>query len=248
MERNAVGDAALTPGAGRTTPWVWHWAWNAGLGVGERRSSPRVYIAGTRNLGTAMRGNERGERRGTKGNAVRPVATSSATGPNGNCAATVSVRSAIAVRPGQGEAAVRLPLSSSYAAVMGKRPELDVRSNRRMQRVRSRFSRSAVKPKGKGRGFWVASQSLGSPPVSGTAVSSGSAVKRDSWIAVLGPVATSAILVLVVRDSVPRDGFLVKRHLALRLVRDAVPWLRIPGEAHRHFDGLGTPRRGLDTG
>ena len=55
-----------------------------------------------------------------------------------------------------------------------------------------------VLPKSKSRGSWVASQSLGSPPVSGTAVNSGSAVKRDSWIAVLGPVATSAILVLVV--------------------------------------------------
>ena len=62
-EGNAVGNVALTPGAGRTTPWVWHWAWNAGLGAGERHSSPRVYIAGTRNLGTAMRGNEGGERR-----------------------------------------------------------------------------------------------------------------------------------------------------------------------------------------
>ena len=46
MERDAVGDVALTPGAGRTTPWVWHRAWNAGLGVGARRSSPRVYSAG----------------------------------------------------------------------------------------------------------------------------------------------------------------------------------------------------------
>ena len=52
LERNAAGDVALTPGAGRTTPWAWHWAWNAGLGVGERRSSPRVYIAGTRNPGS----------------------------------------------------------------------------------------------------------------------------------------------------------------------------------------------------
>ena len=50
----------------------------------------------------------------------------------GNCAATMSVRSAVAVRPEQEEAAVPLPVSSSYAAVMGKRPELDVRSNRRV--------------------------------------------------------------------------------------------------------------------
>ena len=50
----------------------------------------------------------------------------------GNCAATMSVRSAVAVRPEQEEAAVPLPVSSSYAAVVGKQPELVVRSNRRV--------------------------------------------------------------------------------------------------------------------
>ena len=32
LERDAAGDVALIPGAGRTPPWVWHWALNAGLG------------------------------------------------------------------------------------------------------------------------------------------------------------------------------------------------------------------------
>ncbi len=50
----------------------------------------------------------------------------------GNCAATVSVRPAVAVRPEHVKAAVRLPLPSSYAAVMGKQPERVVRSNRRV--------------------------------------------------------------------------------------------------------------------
>ena len=169
-----------------------------GLALGmERRSggwSKTQFAQGVFSGQAATLGNRRGKGRGTQSGQWlrrRPP-------HRGNCAAMMSVQSAVAVRPEHGEAAVPLPLSSSYAAVMGKRPELDVRSNRRVQRVRSRFSRSAVKPKGEGRGSWVASQSLGSPPVSGTAVSSGSAVKRDSWIAVLGPVATSAILVLVV--------------------------------------------------
>ena len=197
-----VWETSYPPGAGSTPPWVWHWAWNAGLGVGARRNSPRVSF-----LGNCYVGDRRRERNATQsGQWLRRKPPD-----DGNCAATMSVRSAVAVRPEQGEAAVRLPVSSSYAAVMGKRPELDVRSNRRVQRVRSRFSRYAVKPKGKGRGSWVASQSLGSPPVSGTAVSSGSAVKRDSWVAVLGPVATSAIMVLVV--GMPRRwlGFLATR-------------------------------------
>ena len=53
LERNAAGDVALTPGAGRTTPWVWHWAWNAGLGVGEKAQFTQGMFAGTRNPGTA---------------------------------------------------------------------------------------------------------------------------------------------------------------------------------------------------
>ncbi len=44
----------------------------------------------------------------------------------------MSVRSAVAVRPEHVETAVPLPVSSSYAAVMGKQPELVVRSNRRV--------------------------------------------------------------------------------------------------------------------
>ena len=85
---------------------------------------------------------------------------------------------------------------------------------------------SAVLPKSKGRRSWVASQSLGSPPVSGTAVSSGSAVKRDSWVAVLGLSATSAILVLVI--GMPRRG---KRYRVKRTVRSSyVPCGRPSGE------------------
>ena len=44
----------------------------------------------------------------------------------------MSVRSAVAVRPEHVETAVPLSVSSSYAAVMGKQPELVVRSNRRV--------------------------------------------------------------------------------------------------------------------
>ena len=51
---------------------------------------------------------------------------------DGNCASTMSVRSADSVQPEQGEAAVPLPVSSSYAAVVGKQPELVIRSNRRV--------------------------------------------------------------------------------------------------------------------
>ena len=104
------------------------------LGVGERRNSPRVSF-----LGNCYVGDRREERNVTQsGQWLRRKPPG-----NGNCAATVSVRSAVAARPEQGEAAVPLPVSSSYAAVVGKRPELVVRSNRRVQRVRSRFSRSA---------------------------------------------------------------------------------------------------------
>ena len=121
---------------------------------------------------------------------------------SGNCAATVSVRSAVAVRPEQEDTAVPLPVSSSHAAVMVKQPGLVVRSNRRVPRVRSRFSRSASETEGEGR-----------------------------RVAVLGLVATSVILVLVVRDAAPCDGFLVKRTVR-SVVRDTAPWLGIPGEAH----------------
>ena len=108
LKGTAAGDVALIPGAGRTTPWVWHWAWNADWGAGERRSSPRVYIAGTRNLGTAMRG----ERRGTQcGQWLRREPPR-----RRNCAATVSVRSGVAVRPEHVEAADRLLLLRSHSA------------------------------------------------------------------------------------------------------------------------------------
>ena len=44
----------------------------------------------------------------------------------------MSVRSGVAVRPEHVETAVPLSVSSSYAAVVGKQPELVVRSNRRV--------------------------------------------------------------------------------------------------------------------
>ncbi len=51
---------------------------------------------------------------------------------DGNCAATMSVRSGVAVRPEHVKPAMPLPVSRSYAAVMWKQPELVVRSNRRV--------------------------------------------------------------------------------------------------------------------
>ena len=87
-----------------------------------------------------------------------------------------------------------MPLPSSYAAIMGKQPELDARSNRRVYRVRSRFSRSASETEWEG-----------------------------CRVAVLGLVATSVILVLVVKMPCRGQGYGVKRTA--------------------HFDGLGIPRR-----
>ena len=71
-----------------------------------------------------------GEGNGEERSAARGYVISHRT--DGDCAATVSVRSAVAVRPEQWEAAAPLPVSSSYAAGVGKRPELAVRSNRRV--------------------------------------------------------------------------------------------------------------------
>ena len=71
-----------------------------------------------------------GEENGGERSPANGYAVSQRT--DGNCAATASVRSAVAVRPEQGEAAAPLPVSSSYAAVVGKRPEGENRSNRRV--------------------------------------------------------------------------------------------------------------------
>ena len=157
--------------------------------------STRVYIAGTRNLGTAMRGNERGERSPASGyinshrtqwelrcDDMRPARCCSATGARRSCGAAACVQQ----------------LSRSHGEAAGACRPLQPQSAESAKQVQPYYRRV------RGRGSWVASQSLGSPPVSGTAVSSGSAVKRDSWIAVLGPVATSAIVVLVV--GMPRRG------------------------------------------
>ena len=82
--------------------------------------------------------------------AVRPGCHAWDAATLGIRAATMGVRSVAAGRPEQGEAAVPLSVSSSYAAVMGKQPELVVRSNRRVRGKRSASTRSAgEKPKGK---------------------------------------------------------------------------------------------------
>ena len=47
LERDAAGDVALTPGAGRTPPWVWNGHGTPVLGIGERGSSPRVSFPGS---------------------------------------------------------------------------------------------------------------------------------------------------------------------------------------------------------
>ena len=107
---------ALRPGSG-----IGHGTPIGGLEKGAVRP-------GCHSRGAARLGNRRGKRRGTQFGqwlCREPP-------HRGNCAATMSVRSAFAVRPEQGEAAVPLPVSSSYAAVMGKQPELVVRSNRRV--------------------------------------------------------------------------------------------------------------------
>ena len=135
MKGNVARNVAVVPGAGRTTPWVGHWARNAELGGWRKTQFGQGVIPGKLLSGGIREGNGR-ERSPANGYVVSHRT-------DGNCAAKVSVRSAIAVRPEQEEVAVRLPVSSSYAAVMGKQPELVVRSNRRVQRVRSRFSRSA---------------------------------------------------------------------------------------------------------
>ena len=51
---------------------------------------------------------------------------------DGNCASTMRVRSGVAGRPVHVETAVPLSVFNSYAAVVGKQPELVVRSNRRV--------------------------------------------------------------------------------------------------------------------
>ena len=68
---------------------------------------------------------------------------------NGDCAATMSVRPGVAVRPEHVKFADRLLVVGSYAAVVWKQSELVVRSNRRVYRVRSKFSRSANETEGK---------------------------------------------------------------------------------------------------
>ena len=138
-----------------------------------------------------------------------------------------------------------LSVSRSYAAVMGKQPELVVRSNRRVQRVRGGFSRSASETEGEG------SRVLGRQSESGVTSCQWDCrefrVCREKGFLDCRPGSGCHLRDLVLVIGMPRrgKGYRVKRHHALRLGRTAVPWVGIPGEAHRHFDGLRTPRRGL---
>ena len=56
LEGNAVGNVALAPGAGRTTPRDWHWAWHAGLGRWGKAQFAQGLFAGTRNPGSCYVG------------------------------------------------------------------------------------------------------------------------------------------------------------------------------------------------
>ncbi len=117
-------ECGLAPGAGRTTPWVGHWAWNAGLGSWGNAQFAQGVIPGEPLRGGLGQGNGE-ERSPASGYAVgRRI--------DGNCAATMRVRSGVAVRPEHVKFADRLLVVGSYAAVMGKQPELVVRSNRRV--------------------------------------------------------------------------------------------------------------------
>ncbi len=71
----------------------------------------------------------------------------------------MGVRSAVAVRPEQGEAAVPLSVSSSYAAVMGKQPEGESRSNRSGKNAK-RVGRSAVERESRANLLGLADTSL----------------------------------------------------------------------------------------
>ena len=112
---------ALRPGSG-----IGHGTPIGGL---EKDAVSQCVIPGQ----AAMLGNRRGKRGGTQsGQWLRRKPSH-----RGNCATTMSVRSAVAVRPEQDESAVPLSVSSNYAAVMGKQPELVVRSNRVVKGMRS---------------------------------------------------------------------------------------------------------------
>ena len=73
LKGNVARNVAVAHGAGRTTPWVGHWARNAELGGWRKTQFGQGVIPGKLLSG--------GIREGTEGNAVRPMATSSATAP-----------------------------------------------------------------------------------------------------------------------------------------------------------------------
>ena len=135
---NVARNVALAPGAGRTTLRVWHCAWNAGLGVGEIRSSPRVCSRECETWGPVMWGNKGRE---TVGNAVRPAADSQATGQ----ATTASQWQSSDPAPGPTVAPVAMLRTSpiQLTAGMRERPGRRRRSNRRCKERAKRASRSA---------------------------------------------------------------------------------------------------------
>ena len=128
LERTAAGDVALTPAPDALRP---------GSGIGQGTpvgglAKDAVRPGSVRwdaKHGKLLRGGI-GEGNGEERSEARGYVVGHRT--SGDCAATVSVRSAVAARPEQGEPAVPLPVSRSYAAIMGKQPELVVRSNRRV--------------------------------------------------------------------------------------------------------------------
>ena len=123
FERNAAGDAALPPAPDALRPET-----GIGHGTPDWGLEQDAVRPGCHSWGT-LRGGI-GEGNGMQRSPANGYVVRRRTG--GNCAATVSVRPADSVRPEQEEAAVPLSVSSSYAAVVGKQPELVVRSNRRL--------------------------------------------------------------------------------------------------------------------
>ena len=222
---------ALRPGSdiGHGTP-VW------GLAKGAVRPGCYAWDA-------ARLGNKRGKGRGTQsGQWLRREPPR-----RGNCAATMSARSAVAVRPEQGEAAVPLPVSNSYAAVVGKQPELIVRSNRRVWRVRSCFSRSADYAEGvrdAGETVLLLADTSCQWDFREFRVRRGQGFRgkgiRDAVVASLPPPCISPWG----RGSAPWFGSPCKAHRALPWGEGSAPWFGIPGETPRALPLLRTPAAG----
>ncbi len=114
---NDVGQRGCLPASDALRPGSDIATENAGLGVGAGRNSPKVVFRSKRILGSYVEGK-------MERNAVPPVETAL-----GRETPSQRLRGH---RPERVDSAVLLPCSSSYAAVMGKQPELVVHSNRRV--------------------------------------------------------------------------------------------------------------------